>query len=315
MIDGEIHLDERIGSLNYFGRLVWFVLITGCADDQGRFIDNPAIIKAKGFPYDPGISDLEVEESLKALEGSIYRYSRNGKHLAQIVNWWKYQRPSWAAPSKYPAPEGWIDRIKIHIPGNKVITENWDKPGGFIDNSIPSPVHTPVHTPVPTPLHTSVQTALPTTVHTHLPTPVPTLVHIAIEKSEIKSESEFESEFESESEGEGEIDKNLSSSSAYLALSDNQKVYFDVTGQYPTIKQIPEIEHSINTIRNTLYFTDHPNELQGFLEELFERWLNSTNKSGNYYKPNNPGWLDWGLDQNVRSNWVNRKKVKEEVFV
>jgi hypothetical protein len=51
------------------------------------------------------------------------------------VKWWDYQTPAWASDSKYPAPDGWVDRVRCHVSGptqgGKVKTINWDRDGGF----------------------------------------------------------------------------------------------------------------------------------------------------------------------------------------
>lgn len=143
MITGDLFEDD-ISSEDYFTRLLWIGIIVATADDQGRLIDNPAIMKARIFPFDNNISDQQINNSLSKIGKSIYRYSANGKNLIQIVKWWKYQTPSWAAESKYPAPDGWIDRVKVHVAGNEVRTFNWDKVGGFVDNIVPTGVRTHV---------------------------------------------------------------------------------------------------------------------------------------------------------------------------
>lgn len=134
MISSDIFEDDFIGSLSFFERLVWIGLFAVCADDQGRSIDNPAIIRAKVFPYDRNVDDAKVEAAMEqaARAGKVIRYeASNGTRLLQITKWWQYQTPSWASPSKYPAPDGWVDRVKYHTAGNKIITKNWDIPGGL----------------------------------------------------------------------------------------------------------------------------------------------------------------------------------------
>lgn len=133
MIASDIFEDEFIGDLNYFERLLWIGIITSVADDQGRLMDNPALIRAKVFLFDT-VKDSEVETALKKiyLAGKIERYIDGNKRLIQIVNWWKYQTPSWASQSKYKAPAGWSDRAKYHGTGNKIVMVNWDKEGGYV---------------------------------------------------------------------------------------------------------------------------------------------------------------------------------------
>lgn len=133
MIASDIFEDEFIGDLTYFDRLLWIGIITSVADDQGRLMDNPALIRAKVFLFD-SVKDSEVESALSKINiaGKIERYVDGNKSLIQIVNWWKYQTPSWASQSKYKAPKGWIDRAKYHGTGNKIVTVNWDNDGGYV---------------------------------------------------------------------------------------------------------------------------------------------------------------------------------------
>lgn len=133
MISSDLFEDDFITTLSYFERLLWIGLITSVADDQGRMMDNPALIRARVFLLD-SVQDSEVETALQKLSGArkIDRYVSGNKHLIQIVNWWKYQTPAWASASKYPAPDKWTDRAKYHTTGNKIVISNWDKTGGYV---------------------------------------------------------------------------------------------------------------------------------------------------------------------------------------
>lgn len=140
MIASDLFEDDFIGGLSFFERLLWIGLITSVADDQGRMMDAPALIRSRVFLYDiEQVKDSQVEDCMDKLYkcGKIVRYVADNKHLIQITKWWKYQTPAWASPSKYPAPVGWVDRVKCHISGNKVKTENWDKIGGYVENYVP----------------------------------------------------------------------------------------------------------------------------------------------------------------------------------
>ena len=140
LITADTFEDEFFLSLSHFGRILWIGLIVRCADDQGRLQDNSILIKSQVFPADNLLPD-QIEDALAqfANEGRILRYVSKGKKAIQILNWWKHQSPSWAAESRYPAPDGWIDRIKVHGKGTSVYTLNWDKPGGYcIPNDIPN---------------------------------------------------------------------------------------------------------------------------------------------------------------------------------
>jgi hypothetical protein len=143
MITSETWEDDFFTSLIIFERLLWIGLITGCADDQGRLQDSASLIRAKVFPIDD-IPVSQVEEALIRFckDGKIARYIASGKHIIQIVQWWKHQTPRWAGKSNYQAPPGWTDRERYHGPENKLITKNWDSKGGYTvdyiaDNTAP----------------------------------------------------------------------------------------------------------------------------------------------------------------------------------
>lgn len=119
--------------------IVWIGLITAIADDQGRLIDNPALIRAMLLPYDESTTTSAIEKVLQFFSDKhkITRYvagsNGSGRKLIQINSWWKYQRSSqWAAASSYPAPEKWIDRVRMHVPGGQIQTINWDTDGGYL---------------------------------------------------------------------------------------------------------------------------------------------------------------------------------------
>lgn len=152
MLTSDIFSDDIFMELDDVTRLLWIGLITICADDQGRFQNNDFLIKSQVFPADRK-SPSRILKSLQILEesGMIFCYEKDGKSLAQIVNWWKHQTPSWAAASLYPAPDGWTDRVKVNSKGNKVLMENWTEQGGFMEvpTQVPTQVPTAVGTEVP----------------------------------------------------------------------------------------------------------------------------------------------------------------------
>ena len=134
--------DDYFGQIDHTGQILWIGLIVAMADDQGRLIDNTDAINSKVFFF----SHIDSEELHSYLDSfrianKIVRYNKDGRGLIQIVNWWKYQTPSWASPSNYPPPDGWVDRVKCHIPGNQrkkkqggnILNINWGEKGGFPD--------------------------------------------------------------------------------------------------------------------------------------------------------------------------------------
>jgi len=149
----EIFSDEFFGTLALAERVLWMGLLLICADDQGRLLDNSAMLRNHVFPFDDNneISREMVEAGLCkfAHQGKIIRYSvssnGSGKKLIQISNWWRYQKSaSWMAASKFPPPEGWIDRCRYHTGGNQIVETNWKLPGGFLPSVLPSILPTPL---------------------------------------------------------------------------------------------------------------------------------------------------------------------------
>jgi hypothetical protein len=132
MMSSELFLDDVFIKLDDITRLVWIGLIVAVADDQGRMQDNYLLIRSQIFPADTK-NPARIATSIDVLikEGLLHRYSKKGKKLLQIVNWWKHQTPSWASASAYPPPDRWVDREKYHALGNKVEVKNWDAQGGF----------------------------------------------------------------------------------------------------------------------------------------------------------------------------------------
>lgn len=135
IIQSAIFEDEFFGELTFFERLLWIGMFTRCADDQGRMLDKPIIIRSQVFPYDDiPASDIHDALDVFSKAGKIIRYSIQGKSYIQIVKWFENQEPQWAMPSKYPPPDGWKDRIRATYKG-VYRAENWPdkqriKPGG-----------------------------------------------------------------------------------------------------------------------------------------------------------------------------------------
>jgi hypothetical protein len=137
-ISSNIFDDEFFGSLNKTHRLLWLGLLLNLADDQGRFMDNVALMRSLLFPYDADVTVKDIEKGLVIFEGKhkIARYiagtNGSGKRLIQIVNWWKYQKSTqWAGRSQHPAPPKWMDRIRAHEQGGGITLLNWQNAGGY----------------------------------------------------------------------------------------------------------------------------------------------------------------------------------------
>lgn len=132
IINSALFTDDEFLVMDDLQRLIWIGLIVKCADAQGRLPDNPLLIKAEILPVD----ERPVERIASALAalvdaGLLWRYEARGKKLLQIVNWWRYQNPAWAAVSKYAAPDGWTDRVRYVSTGRRAVKAGWESTGGF----------------------------------------------------------------------------------------------------------------------------------------------------------------------------------------
>lgn len=129
MHDGQMWENPKFARMGIMPRFLFCALID-IVDDQGRMIADPVFVRSRAFPFDD-ISAEDMESYLQTLaeNGSILLYEADGSRYLQIVNWWKYQSPQWAAPSKLPAPEGWNDRIRYRL-GNRVLTYGWTNRDG-----------------------------------------------------------------------------------------------------------------------------------------------------------------------------------------
>lgn len=177
-ITPETFADEFFGTLPMTYRLLWIGLITNIADDQGRMLDNPALIRSLIFPYDAKITVAMIEKGLAlfAKKHKIERYhagtNGSGRQLIQIVHWWKYQHSAqWAAKSAYPPPAKWADRVRIHIAGGggQPFTMNWDKLGGYVASMKGIGTSYEGYTPIPIPTHTPTPTQKINQPTTHNP--------------------------------------------------------------------------------------------------------------------------------------------------
>ena len=126
--------DEWFGQLSDREMLVWIGVFGRLRDDQGRFVENAALARARLFPYrDVPVSDIQDALDRFVRDGRLHRYTCGKVTVLQIVNWWRHQHMRWAAPSAIQAPEGWIDRVRTRQNGT-YHTVNWDSCGGFVQD-------------------------------------------------------------------------------------------------------------------------------------------------------------------------------------
>jgi hypothetical protein len=147
----ETFTDPWFRLLSSTDQLLWLGIIIGMADDQGRFVYDPLILKLKIFPCNPKITPDSINSSIKVFIKNhklfSYKFGANGstRECLQIVNWWKHQGASpYMAESLIPAPTNWDDRARYHKKGQTGwFTLNWESEGGFRNQRPASPQPAP----------------------------------------------------------------------------------------------------------------------------------------------------------------------------
>lgn len=97
---------EDIAALTIPCRL-HFAMLWTYADDAGRGIDNPRLIKAALWPLDDniGVDQIETWQAELAHHGRIIRYTDDaGRRLFQVDNFTVHQKPNRTVPSALPPP-------------------------------------------------------------------------------------------------------------------------------------------------------------------------------------------------------------------
>lgn len=104
-IKPEFWTSLSIAALSLEARLL-FIGLWNHADDEGRCVDDPRLIKAAVFPLDDSVSPHEVSVRLHELSdaGRIRRYEVAGKGYVEVVNWAEHQYVQRARPSRIPPP-------------------------------------------------------------------------------------------------------------------------------------------------------------------------------------------------------------------
>jgi hypothetical protein len=121
---------KSYGRLSLKAKVLWPMLIAA-ADDQGRFDAEPDAVKWQVCQNVEEIALDDVPDLLAEMvsQGMLLLYG-DKEPLGQILKWWRYQPMAYARPSKYPAPEGWVDRIRYRQ-GEEWTKRHWGCPGGF----------------------------------------------------------------------------------------------------------------------------------------------------------------------------------------
>jgi len=274
MIASDIFNDEFFCELSQTERLLWIGIIAQCADDQGRLQDKPHMINSRIFPDD----NLPTEIIMAGLDkfsktGKIVRYEIGDKRLIQIIKWWIYQTPGWASPSKYPAPDKWVDRVKVHVSGSvKVITRNWNMSGGFQDSD------------------------------NQVTNVVGNIDECTLNDCDVKGDDDVKGEIESEGDnqpqycanpktGEYEQKEPYHYEPADELFCDD--IFLQVTGFYPAIESAALVRKTILLIAEKNHTKDKA-KIAGILRPFYLDWIGRKNKHGGHYSKTKIEWLtEW----------------------
>lgn len=131
MLDSRLWANEHFGEMPMMARLLLLGVIN-LADDQGRIKGGATYLRTEIFRYDTDVTNSHIADCLKRIEanGTVTLYEVEGAQYIQLQNWWKYQSPQFAAPSEYPRPKEWQDRIRYNAKGGAVLTCHWITPKG-----------------------------------------------------------------------------------------------------------------------------------------------------------------------------------------
>jgi hypothetical protein len=124
MISPELWESESFGALDLLGKILYIGMISQ-ADDEGRGILSPQLLKSKILPYDV-VRNADVEKALSDIgqNTSTVFYEVNGKHYYYLENWTKWQYIQKPIPSKFPCPP--ICGEGETIRNTEVVTEKYD---------------------------------------------------------------------------------------------------------------------------------------------------------------------------------------------
>lgn len=104
-IKPEFFTSETIAALSTEARLTFIGLWTA-ADDHGRAVDNPRILKGALWPLDDDVTPTDVSLHIHSLAelGLVERYEADGRRYLLICGWDEHQRMNRKSSPKHPAP-------------------------------------------------------------------------------------------------------------------------------------------------------------------------------------------------------------------
>jgi hypothetical protein len=107
-IDPAFFTDEKLGKATIGERLLFAALIAN-QDDDGRLLAHPGYLRSIAFPYDNFTNEevKQMRDHLAEVNPNLIVYQNGGDEYIQLKRHYRYQRPRYYHPSKFPAPPGW----------------------------------------------------------------------------------------------------------------------------------------------------------------------------------------------------------------
>lgn len=136
LIYPELCTSPSMGRCGLVAQALWPRLVA-MADDQGRLAGGPEDIRVQCFAKSLRlVTTRAVATALSELadQGHVRAYEVGGEPYLQLEHWWTWQAGMRRAyPSRWPAPDGWEDRV----------FGRWKEDGEAVDNPVDTPDETP----------------------------------------------------------------------------------------------------------------------------------------------------------------------------
>lgn len=107
-LDPAFFTDEKLAMATLEERHLFAAMIAN-QDDDGRLLGHPGYLRSIAFPYDDFANEevKRMRDHLAEVNPNVIVYENSGHEYIQLRRHYRYQRPRYYHPSKFPAPIGW----------------------------------------------------------------------------------------------------------------------------------------------------------------------------------------------------------------